>query len=406
MAGHEPPGSPREPGPRGGAPHQGAAGRPPNQGPAGAPPEAGPADGPPAESPASPPPDYKVYRSGPGLLDRFRRAPRDLDELRRRERGAAPEVAPPRRRITPGRVAAWLALAVLAWILLSIVIFFVSAQIQQGVSPATERALDPNSSLLTGSNILILASDARPPGTKEPGAGGPSRADSILLLRASLGQVRRLSILRDSQAQIPGDGVQKINAAYAIGGPALTVQTVEGFLGNGLRVNHLMEVSFADFPDFIDALGGIDVKLKRCSRSNSFSGKVLRLRAGKQHLDGDKALAFARVRKNRCAPNEDDRARAARQQQVLSAIRSRLVSPATFVRLPWVAWQAPRTIRTDMAGPGLFALFLDVMTGGAGKTRLVRPAADAPGGGLFVSPQERARGVDHLEGADVEDSGP
>ncbi|MDP8943954.1 MAG: LCP family protein, partial [Actinomycetota bacterium] len=342
---------------------------------------------------------YRVYRSRRRLLDRLR-PPGDLASLRRRARGEAPELAPARRRITPGRVARWLALAVLGWLLLSLVVFLLSAEVQRGVSPATERALDPSGTLLGGSTILILGSDQRPPGTKEPGAGGPSRADSILLMRVGLGEVRRLSILRDSYAQIPGDGTQKINAAYAIGGPALAVDTVEGFLGNGLRVNHLIEVSFADFPAFIDALGGIDVTLKRCIRSNSFSGQVLRLRAGEQHLSGKKALAFARVRKNRCAPNEDDRARAARQHQVLAAIQSRLFSPATFVRLPWVAWEAPRTIETDMGGPGLLALFVDVMTGGAGKERVMEPAADGPGGSLIVSPQERARAVRHLEGAD------
>ena len=360
------------------------------------------------------PPDYRVYRSRPRLLDRLRPLG-DLAELRRRTRGeGGPALEPPRRRVTPGRVARWVALAALGWVLVSLVIFFVSAQIQQGLSPAAEQALDPGSSLLTGSTILILGSDQRPAGTKEPGAGGPSRSDSILVMRASVGQVRRLSILRDAYAQIPGDGAQKINAAYAMGGPGLTARTVESFLGNGLTVNHIIEVNFADFAGLIDALGGIDVELKRCIRSNYFSGRRLRLRAGEHRLDGQKALDFARVRENRCAPNEDDRARAARQQQVIAAIRGRMISdpehpldtPSTFLRLPLVAWEAPRAIRTDMAGPGLFALFLDVLTGGAGETRVTQPSGPGPGGSEIISPEERARAVRHLEGADVEPSGP
>ncbi|MBA2793978.1 MAG: LCP family protein, partial [Thermoleophilaceae bacterium] len=204
------------------------------------------------------------------------------------------------------------------------------------------------------------------------------------------------SVLRDSYATIPGQGQQKINAAYALGGPALQIRTVEAFIGGGLEIDHVIEVSFADFPRFIDSLGGIDVTLRRCISSEAFSGRPVRLRRGEHHLNGRQALAFARVRKNRCSPNEDDRARARRQQQVMAAIRSRLLSPAAFIRAPWVAWQAPRTLRTDLAGPGLLGLFLDVVTGGAGTTRVLRPSADGPGGSLIVSEGERRRAARYL----------
>lgn len=346
-------------------------------------------------------PDYKVYRSRRGLLARLR--PRDERSLlrdlerRRRESPDEPEV-PARRRITPLRALGWLALAVAGWILLSVALFLVSAQLEQGVSERAEDALSSGGNLLTGSTILVLGSDERPEGTREPGAGGPGRADSILLLRAGLGSVRRLSILRDSFADIPGHGAQKINTAYALGGPALTIETVEGFLGNGLRVNHVVEVSFEDFPDLIDALGGIDVKLNRCIRSQPFGGRVFRLDAGRHRLNGRQSLAFARVRRNACSPNEDDRARAARQQQVLSAIRSRVLSPSTFLRLPWVGWHAPRTFRSDMAGPGLMTLLADLATGGSGETRVLLPSAFGPGGSLLVSEESRRRAVEELLG--------
>jgi LCP family protein required for cell wall assembly len=211
-----------------------------------------------------------------------------------------------------------------------------------------------------------------------------------MLLHVGLGSVRKLSILRDSPAAIPGHGTQKINAAYAFGGAPLMIETVEGFLGNGLEVNHIVEVNFEDFPDFIDALGGIDVDLEDCIRSNSFGGRRLRLSRGEHHLNGKQALAFARVRQNECNPAEDDRARAARQQQVMSAIRSQIVSPSTFFRLPLVSWQAPRTIRSDLKGPGLLALFADLLTGGAGKTRvlLCLPCSEA----------DKAEAVDDLVG--------
>ena len=345
-------------------------------------------------------PEYRVYRSRSGLRERLTPS-RGLAGLRRRGRGERKDRPRPRRprALRPGRIVKWLAFLVLAWILASVAIFFVSAQLAPGVSPETEEALSGGSSLLTGSTILVLGSDARSRQTSEPGAGGPARADSILLIRASFGSVRRLSILRDSYADVPGHAPQKINAAYALGGTALMVRTVEGFLGNDVRINHVIEVSFEDFPAFIDSVGGIDVTLERCVSSDPFGGRRFRLRAGDHHLNGRQALAFARVRKNRCSPNEDDRARARRQQMVLSSIRSRLLSPFAFPRLPIVSWQAPRTLRTDMAGLGLLGLFADVVTGGAGATKVLRPSGPGPGTSLIVSEGDKQRAVEELLGS-------
>jgi LCP family protein required for cell wall assembly len=293
-------------------------------------------------------------------------------------------------------VLKWVAIAAFAWVAFSYAVFLVSAQLTEGVSDEAEEALSSGGSLATGSTILVLGSDERPEGSLEPGAGGPGRADSILLLRVSLGQVRRLSILRDSLAEIPGHQPQKINAAYAIGGAPLMIETVEAFLGNGLEVNHVVEISFEDFPDMINALGGIDVTIDRCIRSQPFGDRVFRLRRGTHRLTGRQALAFARVRRNFCSPNEDDRARARRQQQVLEAIRSRFLSPSTFLRLPLVSWQAPRAIRSDLKGPGLTGLFSDLLIGGTGKTRVLEPSGAGPGGSLIVSEQEKAEAVDRL----------
>jgi len=346
-------------------------------------------------------PEYRLYRSRPSL--RHRLSPgAGLDRLRRRggDKGrGAPASRRRDRRLRPGRVVGWLALLALAWIGVSVAVFFVSAQLAERASPEAEETLSGGSSLVTGSTILVLGSDRRSRATSEPGAEGPARADSILLVRASFGSVRRLSILRDSYADIPGHAPQKINAAYALGGTPLMVRTVEGFLGNELRVNHVVEISFDDFPAFIDSLGGIDVTLERCVSSDPFGGRRFRLRAGDHHLNGRQALAFARVRKNRCSPNEDDRARARRQQLVLSSIRSRLLSPFTFARLPLASWQAPRTLRTDLGGAGLLALFADVVTGGAGSTSVLRPSGAGPGTSLIVSEGDKQRAVEALLGS-------
>jgi LCP family protein required for cell wall assembly len=333
------------------------------------------------------PPEYKVYRA--------RRRPRagggDLDALRERlsrhrDDGGEPRPDRGRRTITPGRVLKWVALAIAGWLLLSLVIFLISAQTRPGVSPATERALSSSGSLFTGSNILVLGSDVRKGDSIDKSQAGPGRSDTIMLVHAAFGSVRKLSIPRDVEVTVPGHGVNKINAAYAFGGPALTIQTLENFLGNGLQVNHVVEVDFEEFPHFIDALGGVTVnnKTRICSAPFDNFWKGLHFKKGELHLDGRRALGYSRVRKNSCAPNEDDRDRAARQQQVLAAIGSQAKSPSTFVRLPWVSWNAPRTLKSDMNGFQQMMLFADMATGNSSDTEVLE-ATCCNGSNLFVS---------------------
>jgi LCP family protein required for cell wall assembly len=345
------------------------------------------------------PPEYKVYRSRRRPLARGG----DLEALRRRlarVRNGGREPRPPRDRqgITPGRVLKWIALAVVGWLLLSLVLFLVSAQLQEGVSAKAERALSSEGNLLTGSTILVLGSDARTGESIDESQQGPSRADTIMLVHASLGSVRKLSIPRDIEANIPGFGTQKINASYALGGPALTIETVESFLGNGLEINHLVEVDFDDFPELVDALGGITVnnKTRICSPPFDNFWKGLNFRKGEIELDGTRALGYARVRKNSCAPGEDDRARAARQQEVLRAMGDKATSPSTFFRLPWVSWQAPRALKSDMKGPGLMALFADLATGNSDDTEVVEAGCCINGSNLFVSEGAKEDAVQKL----------
>jgi LCP family protein required for cell wall assembly len=343
------------------------------------------------------PPEYKVYRARKRPLSRGT----DLDALRRRlsrVTGREPDEPRERKRITPGRVFKWLALAVGGWLLLSLVLFLVSAQIQDGVSADAKNALSKGGSMFGGTNILVLGSDARTGDSIDESAVGPSRADTIMIVHAGLGGVRKLSIPRDTRADIPGHGSSKINAAYALGGPALTIQTVENFMGNGLKINHLVEVDFKDFPAFIDSLGGITVnnKTKICSPPFDNFWKGIHFRKGELHLDGTRALGYARVRKNPCAPAEDDRARAARQQEVMRAIGAQAKSPSTFFRLPWVSWQAPKALKTDMRGPSLMGLFADIATGNSDNTEVLQGTCCDLQGDIQVSPGTRADAVQKL----------
>jgi LCP family protein required for cell wall assembly len=342
-------------------------------------------------------PEYRVYKSRPGLRDRLRSPSQAWDRLRRNRQFKRRLPGQPERNwwYWTKRAIKYVAIAAVVWILLSVVLFFISAQTNEGLPKSAEQSLSSGGNLLSGSTVLVLGSDQRPEGEHEPGASGPGRSDSIMLLHAAFGQVRRLSIPRDSYAAIPGHGSQKINAAYAIGGAGLAVQTIQNFLGGGVRINHVVEVSFQDFPKLIDSLGGITVNLKRCVVSNNVfeTGHRFRLPKGEHHLNGQQALEFSRIRENRCAPNETDIQRAARQQLVLQRMRAQALSPSTFFRLPWVAWHAPRAVRSDMGGFGLGGLFGDLVTGGSGSTHVLKPSGIGPGTSLIISPAEKQAAV-------------
>jgi LCP family protein required for cell wall assembly len=355
---------------------------------------------------------YTLYRSAPrGLRARLRgEEDADLEEGRRQRRGEErPRLDPDQpwyKRITVRRALKYLAIAVGAWLLLSLVLFLISAQTGAGIPQSAQNALSSGSNMITGTdNVLVVGTDQRPKGSKEPGANTNdqgSRSDTLMLWRVGGGTSRRLSIPRDTVVNVPGFGRQKINAAYAVGGPALTIKTVEAL--TGVKINHLVIVNLAAFPQFIDAIGGIDITTPRiCSEISGGAangGFTLNLRPGTHHLSGTQALTLARTRENRCNPSENDLTREKRQQQILNAIKSKLESPLTFFHLPWASWYAPKTIRTDMGGFTLLSLFAAAEIGGSAPVDVLKPsgAETLPDGesGLSVSPGQVHRQVNKL----------
>jgi LCP family protein required for cell wall assembly len=367
-------------------------------------------------------PPYKVYRSGPrGLKERLRSedegllpGPGGADAeyrrystrrgfrglFRRRERGAPGTGAPgtgTRRRITPGRVIKYLVIAIVGWLVLALVLFLVSAQTQQGSLPAsaTSELTGGGNMLFSANTILILGTDQRPrtgPGSKEPGSNyndAGSNSDTIMLWRIGGGVSRRLSIPRDTVANIPGYGLAKINAGYALGGPALAIKTVQQF--TGIPINHAIVVNLANFVPFIDAIGGVDVTTgKVCSdisggtRNGGFS---LYLNPGPHHLNGLQALLYARTRENKCNPADSDLTRVQHQQQILNAVKGKLLSPSTFFRLPVASWDAPKVLRSDMGGLTLLSLFAVAEMGGSAPVQVLKPdgAEYLPGYGAALT---------------------
>jgi hypothetical protein len=291
-----------------------------------------------------------------------------LDELR-----GAPPKGRKRKPISVGRVLKWLALALVAWIGVSLVLFLISAQVNQDQVSADGQAQlsDGGVGILKPQTTLILGSDQRTQATKEPGAStsGPSRSDSILLVRTGGGHSAKLSIPRDTVVDIPGHGRNKINAAYAIGGAALTVQTVKQYLG--IPIDHVFEVNFDNFA-LVDAMGGSTTGgcVVEDQRRLQERGSPCAWARDDAHQRQAGARP-ARTRHNACNPRRTtSRARApARSSAMKSASSARRLHP-----LPFISWNAPKTLKTDMRGPALLGYAIGTAISGGAQTEVLKPS--------------------------------
>lgn len=172
--------------------------------------------------------------------------------------------------------------------------------------------------------FLLVGTDSR---SDEPttGADAPPGVDpgsqrSDVLMLARIDQARTgasvVSIPRDSWVDIPDHGINKINAAYAFGGPPLLIQTVEKL--TNIRVDHFAVIDFAGFQAMVDTVGGIDVNV---AKATSHDG--VQFRQGTNHLGGVQALAYVRQRYELPRGDID---RAQRQQNALRALLEKAVS--------------------------------------------------------------------------------
>ncbi len=261
----------------------------------------------PGEDTARPSEDTALPRNGRAPQYKRYRARRRLREGNDGGTGTLVGAPPPRRgggggrgpRLTRGRAILGALALVAGWLLLSLVLFLVSAQFERSSPPGdVQGVLDPAGWPLTNANnILVLGSDRRP---EDSGTGGVHSARAafrlVVLIRTGGGSGAAVEIPRDTVVEIPGHGLQKINAAYAFGGPALSISMIKRYLG--VPINHVVEVNFENFPQLIDAMGGVDYTggciTSRLDGGSSRGGYTLRLPAGTHHLNGKQALALAR----------------------------------------------------------------------------------------------------------------
>jgi LCP family protein required for cell wall assembly len=164
-----------------------------------------------------------------------------------------------------------------------------------------------------GQRAVLLGSDAR--------AGEASRSDTIVVTKAGGGM---LAVPRDTLVDIPGVGKDKINAAFANGGPELTVETLENL--TGLRLNDYVVVNFGGVEEIVDAMGGITLEVDNPIRVG-IDGRRVFIPAGTQKLNGLEALAYVRYRGGPTA----DIGRIGRQQKFLRAKLPRLPATAAAI---------------------------------------------------------------------------
>lgn len=178
-------------------------------------------------------------------------------------------------------------------------------------------------------NVLVMGSDTR--GTADldvdTQAATDQRADTLMLVHipADRKNVYAVSLMRDLWVDIPGHGESKINAALALGGVPLMVQTVESLFQQ--RIDHVAMVDFEGFKGLTDAVGGVevDVKIPFAPASGPMKGHFYE--AGKQTLNGDEALAFVRERKSF---SDGDYQRVRNQQAYMKAIISKTIARETL----------------------------------------------------------------------------
>jgi LCP family protein required for cell wall assembly len=225
-----------------------------------------------------------------------------------------------------------------------------------------------------GTTYLMVGSDSRAGLTKEQrkelstGNAGGQRTDTIMLLHTGSGPNLLMSIPRDSIVEIPGHGTTKINAAYAYGGPKLLVQTIEQ--NTGIRVDQYAEVGLGGVVEMVDAVGGIEI-CPTARMKDKLAG--LDIKKGCQQADGKVALAYARSRHS--DPRYGDITRAKHQREVVSAVGSEVLSPATFVNpfRYWGVWMAvPDSFKfgegMSPLDAGQWALAMTRVNGDSGKT--------------------------------------
>ncbi len=229
-------------------------------------------------------------------------------------------------------------------------------------------------------NVLVMGIDRVPTakeGSKEMFSGN---SDTMLLLRVDPTQddVNLISIPRDTQVDIPGVGVTKINDANMQGGATLAARTVSATL-NGITIDRYVRISTDAFRELIDLLGGVEINVpKRMVYEDKTQKLKIDLQPGLQTLNGSQAEQYARFRHD----DLGDIGRVQRQQALLKELRKKLTNPLIIPRIPGLIQAMQKHIDTNLSMEEMLALVGSGRKLSEGKFKMVMLP------GRFSSPAE------------------
>ncbi len=196
-------------------------------------------------------------------------------------------------------------------------------------------------------NILVMGIDRVPDAPEGSDAMFSGRSDTMLVLHVDPidKAVNLLSVPRDTQVEVPGIGITKINQANASGGPILAREAVSQTL-NGMEIDRYLRVSTGAFRELVNLLGGVQVYVpERMHYVDNTQKLKIDLAPGWQTLNGDQAEQFARFRHD----NNGDIGRVQRQQALIKALREKLTSPLVLPRVPSLIGMMQKYIDTNLS---------------------------------------------------------
>ncbi len=192
-------------------------------------------------------------------------------------------------------------------------------------------------------NILFLGIDV----SENPNdLWSGTRTDTIILINIDpkTKSINALSIPRDSKVYLPGDnGINKINAAFTLGGIDMTKKTVEDALG--VHIDRYIIVHDSAVKEIVDAMDGLDIYIEKPMYYNDYSGNLhINFSKGDHHLNGQQAVEYLRFRHDALG----DIGRIHRQQWLLRSLLNHLKQPSTIPKIPDIISVSKKYIKTDM----------------------------------------------------------
>ena len=192
-------------------------------------------------------------------------------------------------------------------------------------------------------NILLLGVDSN---GSDADLWEGTRTDTIILMNIDprTKTVNAISIPRDSKVYLPdGNGIQKINAAHAIGGIRMIVRTVEETLG--VKIDRYIVFHDQGVRAMVKALGGVDIYVEKNMKYDDYAGKLhINISKGKHHLTDKDVVEYLRFRHDAMG----DIGRTKRQQWFLRGLLSSMKKPETIVKIPKIVSVVNKYVKTDM----------------------------------------------------------